>query len=502
MSYRFILLIASAVLTACTTVPDTVLPDVPVSMPDAWQAAALLPAAKTQAASASTSTSTPASMSASEHVQPHATASDQHASPVHAQVDFHAWWRALNDDMLNDLIDTAIEQNQVLATAYHRLLEARTLRKVSGHAFLPMASFGVQSAQDASAKDSYLQIGLAASWALAWPVERQGIARNALGEVGAAQAQWQAARVALVADVVRTYGQMRHLQHVLRIVESAACIDRSRAARLLEHQALGIVSAQSAAQAKVEASRSEATVSDVRLTLIDTQYALATLIGQPLPDPHWDVPRDQPIVPTFAIDRLPASLLHTRPQVALARAQLHIAAGRLGVAQAALYPRIALTGSWIYARNVTQNRGSSDANMVPTLGPVIDIPVFDWGLRVAQRDAQHHALAAATAAFRQAVLEGYTQTQRALNALNAASLRKASALALQTSARRAVEINRTMLALGLNSAQHQLDAASDLLVADRLDIDANAQRLDAFAALYQSLGGASALGVLGVGDPP
>ena len=418
---------------------------------------------------------------------------DAPASTAATDVDFYTWWKALGDDSLNRLVERALSDNMTLEIAQHRLNQARALTNLASNKFLPTLSFGVETAKDASARNSYLQVGFSTAWALAWPVERVGVAQQAMGEAEAAAAQWQATRVALVSEVARTYGQLRHLQQERALTQRALEIEKTRQRLLNARHALGLETSQHVTQNQARAAQQQSRLSDLDYAVLDTEQALATLVGQATIDPQLTALQAQPEVPAFALNRLPASLLNARPQVALARAELFKAAGDLGVSRAELYPRVALVGSWIYSRNISQNSRKSNSYLLPSVGPIIDIPLFDWGIRVARRDAQKHALAAATTAYRQAVLEGYAQTQMALNAFNAAGDRQTVAATAVHASEQVSRVDAALVQSGVRTQDQGLDSQLALLEAQRSVMAAKAQRLAAFAALFMNLGGASAL---------
>ena len=86
------------------------------------------------------------------------------------------------------------------------------------------------------------------------------------------------------------------------------------------------------------------------------------------------------------------------------------------MARSALYPRLSLGGSVLYAYNMTQNHRSNN-NFVPAGGPTIDIPLWDWGARQAQVKAGEQGIAAALAGYRKAVLSGVSEVEESLSAL-------------------------------------------------------------------------------------
>lgn len=81
-----------------------------------------------------------------------------------------------------------------------------------------------------------------------------------------------------------------------------------------------------------------------------------------------------------------------------------------------MYPRISLGGSILYAYNLTQNaRSNSDSS--PSIGPYVDIPLWDWGQRRARFHADEKQLDAALLGYRKAVLEGVSEVEGALGSL-------------------------------------------------------------------------------------
>src|SRR5262249_33532095 len=94
------------------------------------------------------------------------------------------------------------------------------------------------------------------------------------------------------------------------------------------------------------------------------------------------------------IDSTPADQLRARADVQRAEAAVREAAPALGIAQAELYPHISLVGALTAAARL--GGGAVGVNSVLGGGPAISIPLFDWGMREAARDARAAELQAAT----------------------------------------------------------------------------------------------------------
>ena len=145
------------------------------------------------------------------------------------------------------------------------------------------------------------------------------------------------------------------------------------------------------------------------------------------------------------------------------------------MARSALYPRLSLGGSVLYAYNMTQNHRSNN-NFVPAGGPTIDIPLWDWGARQAQVKAGEQGIAAALAGYRKAVLSGVSEVEESLSAL----ARERERIAALDEARRVLDrrngSQRKLASLGLSSPydglegrRALLEAQSDVALARRAD---------------------------------
>ncbi|MDB5846932.1 MAG: hypothetical protein JWP29_684, partial [Rhodoferax sp.] len=192
---------------------------------------------------------------------------------------------------------------------------------------------------------------------------------------------------------------------------------------------------------------------------------------------------------SFTLSQVPTDLLRFRPEIRSAEAEVLKNAAELGSATAELYPRITLGASLLYAHNLTQNRRSNNDNLLG-FGPLIDIPLFDWGRRRAAVDAQKEALDAALLAYRQAVLEAVGETESALSSLQQSRERDQQLRIAQDALQRRVRDQATLARLHLASTLDGMAAERSALQAAMELAAAQAAHTQAFVALYKSLGGA------------
>ncbi|QHI99586.1 efflux transporter outer membrane subunit [Xylophilus rhododendri] len=400
-----------------------------------------------------------------------------------------SWWKNLGDARLDALVDEALAQNLDVAVARSRLRQARRLAERSNAPYLPSVSGNVRTLQDVSATDSFLHASLDVSWELGLFGMRESAQRLARAELDSSEAALQAARVSVVSEVVHQYLTLRAAQrqaelldHLLRLdgraIDLSAARLRSRVAENGEDE-----------EAAARRSRTAAMLPTARQAAVQASQALSVLLGRAAPDAAWSEAAALPTLGPVAIDQLPADLLRTRPDVRQAEAAVLQAAGEAGVAQAELYPRVSFGASFLYAFNITQNRRTS-SNQVPAVGPFIDLPLFDWGQRRARADAKDEALQASLLSYRQTVLQGVSEAEVALSALEQQRERLARLTDASAAQKRRARSQRSLLASGLASEYEQLAFDRAALQAEAERSGAQAAQALAFVDLYKALGGA------------
>jgi outer membrane protein TolC len=190
-----------------------------------------------------------------------------------------------------------------------------------------------------------------------------------------------------------------------------------------------------------------------------------------------------------APNTLPADLLRTRPDIRHAESAVLGAAGELGVARADLYPRLTLLGG-LTASAITSGGEFGFGRAVPAVGPIIDIPLFDWGARRSRVTAKEAELAAALDGYRETVLEAVAETETAMGAWQA-QRERTNRLNTMVAARELEQ--RTVEAAHAHELADKVDLASATIVLDqsRLDLlEAQQAQSLAYVALYKALGGA------------
>jgi len=416
----------------------------------------------------------------------HAIASDP-AKPT----DLHGWWHAFGDAGLDALVDRALANNLDVAQAVERLRAVRTLHDRAHARYLPSLRASTNDVVEPSANASYLLVGFDASWELGLFGRAEGSRREAQGALDGGIADLRSAQVSLVAEVVREWIELRtaQQQEQLLLGINHAREHEWQLQRVRQH--LQLVAPSAVDQAQAALAQSAAALSAPRQAITASAQRLAMLLGQNEPDAAWLQAGTPPELGAWRIDSAPADLVRTRPEIARAEADVLQAAGAQALAHADLYPTIGLGGSIDWSTDIDNNhKFANTPNSIVSLGPELNIPLFDWGIRLAAKNAKDHELKASVLAYRQAVLQGVAEVETALGAVQQQQQREQHSLLAWQALQRIDQAAQTRLSLRLGSP---LDLAESRIAADQAAMelaDARAGHNLAYVALFKALGGA------------
>ena len=408
----------------------------------------------------------------------------------HPPTDLHSWWRAFNDEQLNVLVDHALQTNLTIAQAQERLLATRVLYQHARAPFLPSLRARTTDVIDPNASASYINAGFDATWEFGLFGRAKGTQREARGLQDAAAADLVAARVSLVAEVVRAWIDLRSAQQREQWLSSVRDNRQQRLSHLEVRAQLGLASPQEALQARAETAVAEAELSAPRQDINAAAQQLAVLTDRNDPDPVWLTPGPLPELGALKFTSAPAELLRTRPEIARAEADVVRMAGELGVARSDMYPSIGLGASLVWAVSVASHRLQERSDAIGGVGPLLDIPLFDWGLRASRRDSKAHELRAAVFAYRQAVLTGVAEVEIALGSLEQQRQREDASMQAWQALAQFAQAEDTRKRLGLSGGVEHNQALIARDQAALAVVDAKAARDVAYVRLYKALGGA------------
>lgn len=404
--------------------------------------------------------------------------------------DLRSWWQALGDPALDDLIDRALQNNLDVAQAAERVRAARSMNHHAHDAYLPSLHGRTNDVIDPDTTASYFVVGFDALWELPLFGAWQSSKRVAQGQENSVNAALSNARVSLTAEVSRRWIELRSAQEQARLLTGIRDAQKEKLRLMQVREQLRLVPLTEVTKAQAELARADAALAEPQQAINASAQQLAVLLGQPEPDPAWLTPGPQPRLGEWQLTTAPADMLRARPEIASAEADVLRAAGELGMSRADIYPHIGLGASLQWSANIASNHRVHTGEAISSIGPIIDVPLFDWGQRVAAAHAKDHELKAAVYAYRQAVLQGVAEAETAMGDLEQlrtredASQRATEALDSSMAALR----KRAELKLGSN-----LDVQDGLIDNQRAQLElvsAIAARDLAYVSLYKALGGA------------
>lgn len=414
------------------------------------------------------------------------------------------WWQAFEDPQLARLIERAQAQSPTLAAAAARRRQAEAQASQARALLLPQTQLQASSQRSQGPSSGFQAMTTSsAQLAAAWEIDLFG-SQRAQAEAGRAQAlaataQWHEARVSLAADVAAAYLQLRHAQ----AQEEVAELDWLLAGQLADWGAAqrraGLISASDAALLNTERALAAATRSRQRAEAQIALQTLALLCGEPatqmaeelaapaLPT-AFELPRRRLLAaPPFAVPSLPAKALAQRPDLAAAHQQWIAALQSQRAIDAQRYPQLSLSGLIGEARlslGGTSTRGSSWA-----IGPSLSLPLFDGGLRSAQRDAAQAASDEAAAQLQQRWLLALSEVEIALQGLQAGAERQQQVDAAQREWEAIAVRSAQQASAGLQSGVQRNNAYRNALAAYGAALGVRHEHAAAWIRLYRSLGG-------------
>ncbi|GKS90515.1 efflux transporter outer membrane subunit [Acidovorax sp. SUPP2539] len=418
------------------------------------------------------------------------------------------WWLGFQDPVLNGLVERAGRGNTTVQEAAARLAEARALLRSADANRAPQVGVSTGVSRQAGANTAtggpvpatLATAGLNVSYELDLFGRLSQASDAARLDAQARDALLQSTRLMVQADVAQTYLQWRAVQAERVLVEESLAAYRDTLRLTQRRYQAGDVAELDLArvQTEVAATESEALALERQQVLLNN--ALAVLVGD-VASGFAVAPAGSagaaaageavlPVIPAG----VPGTVLARRPDVSAAQASVLAAQARVGVAQAAWFPAVTLTGNGGYASPELGDLFKWSARSWG-IGALLSLPIFDGGQRAAQEEGARARLEGALAAHRGQVLTAFREVEDQLGALRLlAGQAEAQGRAVQAAAR-ATQLSDSRYRNGLVSQLELLDARRSELRNRRQALLVRTAQYTATVGLIRALGG-------GWGDAP
>ncbi|HZO23103.1 MAG TPA: efflux transporter outer membrane subunit [Steroidobacteraceae bacterium] len=416
-------------------------------------------------------------------------------SSEQTQVQF---WKQFNDPTLDKLVDDALLANHDLRIALGRLAEARAARHQSLYDLAPTvtasASHQTQKLPAVEAgfpfTASYYDAGFDAFWELDLFGRIRRNTEAALADQQSAEANLRDVQVSVIAEVARTYFELRGEQNQLAVAQqnvqnqqetfhlTSARLDAGRGTEL------------DTSRAQAQLSTTLSTVGPLQAAVSRSTHRLSVLTGRE-PDALQDVlsaPRDLPPLPEVAAVGNPADLLRRRPDIRVAERQLAASTARVGVAVGDYFPKVTFTGSFGYDAASPNGLGTS-ASRAYQIGPGISWAAFDLGRVHAEVAGARARNDTALAEYEQTVLRALEETENALVTHARTRDELAHAVDAARASGAAAKLARTRYEGGVIDFLEVLDAERTQLEAEDRLAQSRTDAATSLVAVYKALGG-------------
>jgi len=405
------------------------------------------------------------------------------------------WWEIFGDDALKALIDEALRNNYDVRAAAWRVEEFRARAGIARSEFFPQIQY--EGAWSRSRQSEFVQPGSTpknlhdVNLGLSWEVDLWGRIRR-LSEAGLAQylSTEEARRgvlISAVSEVAQAYFGLRELDERLAIARRTTDAFQGTYDLFNRQLSGGITSQLEVSRAEAALRTAAATIPDLERQIVAQENLICFLVGRnPGPIPRAAGLTEQALPPEVPAG-LPSALLERRPDVRQTEQQLVSANAEVGAAMASFFPRISLTGT---AGGVSpQVSDIFGAGRVWSIAAGLTGPLFQGGRLKYQYDANVALFEQAKTQYESAVTRAFGEVSTALSAyqkLAAAEREQARSVAAY---QEAVRLANIRYGAGLSSYVEVLDAEQQLFPAENTLAQTQLARLDAFVALYKSLGG-------------
>lgn len=430
-----------------------------------------------------------------------------------------AWQDFFEDARLQRHIDTALQRNRDLQVAVARIEEARGQFNIQGADRYPTLAATADASRGRFPAGGAGASGAAAGGATAgFPGGSSGVSERFSVGLGvsafeldfwsrvrnlteAARGQYlstveaqRAFRLSLIADVASTYLAIRGAEARIELAE-ATLQSRRDGLRIAQTRFdAGITSALDYNQAQALLTQAKTELASLRLTHAEQINYLTQLTGGPLQEPlPSPLPLDQQIEPLRLDAGLPSELLLVRPDILGAEHDLRAARANIGVARAAFFPQISLTGSLGYISNELSGLVSRD-NRTWSIGPSISLPLFDFGRNRGNLTVAQARENAAVAEYESAIETAFREVADALAGRRFLAEQVEAQQENVATLQRIADLARERYAEGVVNYLQVLDAERNLFDAEQAFIEVKRAQVQNLVSLYIALGGGTVAG--------
>ena len=414
------------------------------------------------------------------------------------------WWKVFEDARLNDLEQQALDANQNLKAAAARVKEARAMNQAARAGLFPSldAGFG-PTRQRVSAASLFEPDGTNVPQQTFWRAQASAsyevdLFGRVASTVDAARADtersealFRSVMLALQADVAQNYFALRELDAESEVFGNAVDL-RQQALKLVQRRYTeGEITELDVSRAKAELATAQSDAMTVQRLRATSEHSLAVLLGKAPAEFSMAADPLKPVnlrVPPG----LPSSLLERRPDIAAAERSMAAANSRIGIAKAAFFPSLTITGTGGFESATIGDlfKWSSRAFLLgPLAGTALNIPIFDGGRRKGNLANARAVYEEDVANYRQQVLVAFREVEDNLSDMRILEDQTKTQSEAVKASQRAADLSRSQYTEGAVNYLDVIDAERTVLQARRAAVQLQGVQAASTVNLIRALGG-------------
>ena len=418
------------------------------------------------------------------------------------------WYAVFHDDELDRLEARAQMNSQALRAAVARVSEARAVARESEADFYPTLDFTADGGRQRSSPNNGAAVAQSSGsgfpveshsynsatvvpFDLSYEVDIWGQVRRAFEASGdqaqATLADFENILLMLRADVATNYFALRSLDSEIDVQHRSIKAYQDNLNLTNSRFQGGISTELDVEQAKATLASAQSQLASFQQNRAQFEHAIAVLVGEP--PANFSIPfHPLDLTPPSIPPGLPSDLLERRPDVAAAERRVAAQNAEIGVAIAAYFPVVRLTGQTGF--------DSGDISMlfnwesrIWSYGPSVQFPIFEGGRIAANVKQQRAAYEENVANYRQAVLVAFQDVEDSLSSIRYLAAQYEAENRAYQSYQKALDLTNARYTSGLVSYFDVIQAQNLALQAQQLTVQLAGNRMAATVRLIKAMGG-------------
>jgi NodT family efflux transporter outer membrane factor (OMF) lipoprotein len=413
------------------------------------------------------------------------------------------WWEIFNDQELNALEEKVVVSNQNIASAAAAFFAARDEVKEARSQLFPTVTVGPSitnsrnpagtnsAGSSSSSKTSTITTLYTLPVDATWQPDLWGRVRNTISAAAygaqVSAADLEKTRLTVESEVAVDYFELRGQDSLKQLLDSTVIAYQESLDLTKALYETGIDSDESVAQAETQLEATQALDTNLGILRAQYEHAIAVLTGQPASTfsiPVEPLKTMPPSIPTG----VPSELLERRPDIAASERSMAQANAQIGVATAAFYPTVTLSGG-AGLSSTSFTSWFTWPSRFWSVGAALSETIFDAGLRRATVEQYRSQYDETVANYRQTVLTGFQQVEDNLSSLRILDTEVQQQDTAVKSAQRNLVLATDRYRLGIDPYLNVITAQTTLLTSQQTAADLRTQQMASAVQLVEALGG-------------